>query len=60
MTSEDVRRLCRRSLQAFAIRLINGRRFIIPHRDFVWTEEKSFRVVTVAKAMAAGPPSTRR
>lgn len=49
MTSEDVRRLCvAQPFVPFLIRLINGRTFMIPHRDWVATVQKSFRALEVA------------
>ncbi len=49
MTSEDVRRFCKAEpFEPFVIRLIDGRTFTIKHRDFVWTNEKSLRSVTVS------------
>ena len=49
MTSEDVRRFCKaQPFVPFVIRLIDGRTFTIPHRDFVWTLDKSLRAVGVS------------
>ena len=48
MTSEDVRRFCKADpFVPFLIRLIDGRTFMVPHRDFVWSLDKSLRAVGV-------------